>query len=208
MLAIVFLLWITVQPVEVRWSDADWILCHALPIIGVTGGLCVLFIKGGGRLAIVDGLVTVWTLYYTGRVWIGTEFPSGMEWLQMMMMMVLYVTLRMLFHRTKIPAWALCAGVVLLGCYEALVGIRQMIAGSGRHNIFFAHRDVSKPRTIFWLPDDGGNNRPLSFAIYNEYFIIILQPFIQRHLPVFECEVPFAGIGEERTGKESCKRIS
>lgn len=131
-----FLLWITVLPVEVRWSDDDGIMAYALPVIGVIGGLCVLFTKGGGKLTIVDGLVCVWALYYVGRVWFGAEYPCGTEWLQVMEMIVLYIVLRMMFHNTKIPAWVLCAGIVLFAFYEAIVGASQLILGRGRHHIF------------------------------------------------------------------------
>lgn len=135
-LTLVLLLWITVQPVEVRWADADGILCYVLPIIGVIGGLCILFTKDDGKLTIVDVFVTVWVSYYIGRVWIGSEYPCATEWLQTMETVVLYVFLRFAFHDTKIPAWTLCVGLVLFGCYEALVGTWQLIAGCGRHRIF------------------------------------------------------------------------
>ena len=78
-MALVFLLWLTIQPVEVRWSDADGILSYALPVLGLIGGIFVLFTRGGGRLTIVDGLVALWSLYYVGRVWLGAEYPCGME---------------------------------------------------------------------------------------------------------------------------------
>lgn len=135
-ITLTFLLWITVQPVEVRWSDADGILSYALPIIGVIGGWHVLFTKGDGRLTVVDGLVYVWALYYVGRVWLGAEYPCGTDWLQVMEMVVLYIVLRMMLHNTKIPAWGLCAGIVLFAFYEAIVGFSQLLSGSGRHHIF------------------------------------------------------------------------
>lgn len=135
-MTLAFLLWITVLPVEVRWSDADGIMSYALPVIGVIGGLCVLFTKGSGKLTIVDGLVYVWTLYYVGRVWLGAEYPCGTDWLQAMEMVVLFIVLRMMFHNTKMPAWGLCAGIVLFAFYEAIVGAIQLISGSGRHHIF------------------------------------------------------------------------
>ena len=135
-LTLAFLLWLTVLPVEVRWSDADGILSSILPALGVAGVLCFLFAKGGGRLTLVDGLVTLWSLYYAGRVWLGAEYPCGTEWLQVMEMIVLYVMLRMMFHNIKIPAWALCAGIVLFAFYEAVVGAGQLISGNGRHQLF------------------------------------------------------------------------
>lgn len=135
-MALVFLLWLTIQPVEVRWSDADGILSYALPVLGLIGGIFVLFTRGGGRLTIVDGLVGIWTIYYVIRVWLGAEYPCGTEWLQVMEMVVLYVVLRMVLHGGRVPAWVLCAGIVLFGCYEAMVGAGQIISGNGRHHIF------------------------------------------------------------------------
>ena len=131
-----FLLWLTILPVEVRWSDADGILSNTLPALSVAGVLCFLFTKGGGRLTIVDGLVALWSLYYVGRVCFGAEYPCGTEWLQAMEIVVLYVVLRMVLHNTKIPAWGLCAGIVLFACYEAMIGAGQLISGNGRHHIF------------------------------------------------------------------------
>lgn len=135
-MALVFLLWLTIQPVEVRWSDADGILSYALPVLGLIGGIFVLFTRGGGRLTIVDGLVALWSLYYVGRVWLGAEYPCGTEWLQVMEMVVLYVVLRMVLHCGRVPAWVLCAGIVLFACYEAMVGAGQLMSGNGRHHIF------------------------------------------------------------------------
>lgn len=131
-----FLLWLTILPVEVRWSGADGILSNTLPALGVAGVPCFLSTKGGGRLTIIDGLVSLWSLYYVGRVWFGAEYPCGTEWLQAMEIVVLYVVLRMVLHNTKIPAWGLCAGIVLFACYEAMIGAGQLISGNGRHHIF------------------------------------------------------------------------
>lgn len=131
-----FLLWLTILPVEVRWSGADGILSNTLPALSVAEVLCFLFTKGGGRLTIVDGLVALWSLYYVGRVWFGAEYPCGTEWLQAMEIVVLYVVLRMVLHNTKIPAWVLCAGIVLFACYEAMIGAGQLISGNGRHHLF------------------------------------------------------------------------
>ena len=66
-----FLLWLTVRPVEVRWADADVMLGMGIPIVGVSGLLCVLFNKAKPRVTIADGLIIVWSIYYIGRVWLG-----------------------------------------------------------------------------------------------------------------------------------------
>ena len=144
-LTLAFLLWLTVLPVEVRWSDADGILSNTLPPLGVAGVLCFLFTKGGGRLTLVDGLVALWSLYYVGRVWLGAEYPCGTEWLQAMEMVVLYVVLRMTLHNTKIPAWGLCVGIVLAAGYEAMVGAEQLMTGNGRHQLFMLTGTFQNP---------------------------------------------------------------
>ena len=135
-ITLVFLLWITILPVEQRWSDADGSLSYAIPVLGVIGGMFVLFTRGGGKLTILDGLLGVWTIYYIGRVWLGAEYPCGMEWLQVMEMVAMYVVLRMMFHDTRVQSWWLCVGIVLFACYEAMVGAGQLMSGNGRHHIF------------------------------------------------------------------------
>ncbi len=58
-LLIVFLLWLTVQPLEIRWTETDVWLCFALPIIGGVGVLGILCSKEPCRFTITDGLVAV-----------------------------------------------------------------------------------------------------------------------------------------------------
>jgi len=135
-ICLAFLLWLTIQPVEVRWADADVVLCWSLPFIGIIGIMMLLLSKGKCHLTIVDGLVSIWTIYYIGRAWIGSEYPCATEWLQVIEVIALYVVLRMVFHNTKIPAWVLSAGIMIFGFYEAFVGVGQLISGQGRHHIF------------------------------------------------------------------------
>lgn len=136
LLTIAFLLWLTVQPLAIWWTETDEWLSIALPMIGGVGALCILLSKATCRFTITDGLVALWSLYYVGRVWFGAEYPCGTEWLQAMEIVVLYVVLRMVLHNTKIPAWVLCAGIVLFACYEAMIGAGQLISGNGRHHLF------------------------------------------------------------------------
>ena len=168
-LVLVFLLWITVLPVEVRWAEADGILGTALPILGGVGLLCMLCSRHRGRLTVVDGLVSLWAFYYIGRVWLGAEYPCGTEWLQVMEMVVLYVVLRMVLHDGRIPAWVLCAGIVLFAFYEAIMGAEQIISGNGRHHIFVltgtfqnpgpysAYLMIAGTIVICWLQNTGNN---------------------------------------------------
>lgn len=136
LLTIAFLLWLTVQPLAIWWTETDEWLSIALPMIGGVGALCILLSKATCRFTITDGLVTLWALYYIGRAWVGAEYPCAKEWLQAMEMLMMYVVLRVLFHDTKVKAWVLCAGIVLFACYEAMIGAGQLISGNGRHHIF------------------------------------------------------------------------
>ncbi|MCR5313780.1 MAG: O-antigen ligase family protein [Bacteroidaceae bacterium] len=135
-MTLVFLLWITIQPVEIRWSDAEEILCYAIPIIGLLGMTLSLFRTSGGRLTIVDCLVCIWIIYYIGRVWIGAEYPCSTVFLQTMEMIMLYAVLRIIFYDNRIQPCVLCVGIMLMGCYEAIEGIGQLISGHSRHHIF------------------------------------------------------------------------
>ena len=45
LLVLVYLLWLTVLPVEVRWADADVYLNISIPVIGIAGMICILLSK-------------------------------------------------------------------------------------------------------------------------------------------------------------------
>ena len=133
---VAFLLWLSVRPVEVRWADADVMLGAGIPVAGVIGVLCVLLKKGEARVTVVDGLAMVWAAYYVGRVWLGAEYPCGMDFLKAVEMLLLYFVLRAVMCDGRLSAWWLVAGIAVCGAYEALLGVCQMLAGAGRHHLF------------------------------------------------------------------------
>lgn len=135
-LTLMFLLWIIVQPVEVRLTETDVILCNAFLVIGFLGCLFMLFSKKIGRMTVFDACVVLWVLYYICRAWVGAEYPCATEFLQVMEMIVLYVVLRLMFHLNKVKDWMICVTIMLFACYESILGIIQILSGVGRHEIF------------------------------------------------------------------------
>ena len=145
MLAIGFLLWLTLLPVEVRWADANEMLCMGTPVIGIMGIICILLNNVKMKVTIVDGLVMIWTLYYVGRVWIGAEYPCGTDCLKVMGIILLYFTLRCVLNNTCLSVWWLVVGIIGCGTYEAAIGIYQMLTGTSRHHLFILTGTFQNP---------------------------------------------------------------
>lgn len=136
LLVVVWVLWLTLQPVEVRWAYADVILATGIPTIGIVGIINILSNKSKMKITIVDGMVLAWSIYYVGRIWLGGEYPCGMDFLKAMEMMLLYFVLRCALNSIQISAWWLIVAIMGCAAYEALLGIYQMLTGTGRHHLF------------------------------------------------------------------------
>ncbi len=142
---IVFLLWLTLLPVEVRWAYADVVLTAGVTVAAVVGVLCVLCSGRRLRVTAVDGLVMLWSLYYICRAWIGAEFPCGTDFLKSVEMILLYFVLRVVLQNTRVPEYLLIIGIVACGCYEACLGIYQLFTGTGRHHLFLLTGSFQNP---------------------------------------------------------------
>lgn len=135
LLSVVYLLWVTLLPVEARWAEGDMLLMQGSMAVCCIGLTAVL--RGAKpRVTLTDGLVMLWMAYYVGRVYIGGEYACATDSLKTASMCVLYYSLRALFHDTRLSAWWLVAGIILCGCCESLMGLRQMIEGTSRHPVF------------------------------------------------------------------------
>ena len=144
-LVLVYLLWLTVLPVEVRWADADVYLNIGIPVIGIAGMICILLSKAQMKVSIVDGMVMIWALYYVGRVWIGAEYPCGIDFLKAMEKVLLYFTLRCVLNNARWSGWWLIAGIVGCGIYESLLGFYQILTGTSRHHLFLLTGSFQNP---------------------------------------------------------------
>lgn len=133
---LVFLLWLTVLPVEVRWFESDTILAMGIPVAAIIGAGSFLFSKVRARVTVVDMLVTIWSVYYICRTWVGADYPCGVDGLKALEMMLLYYVIRIMLHDSRLSGWWVFFFVLLCGCYESILGIYQLFTGTGRHHLF------------------------------------------------------------------------
>lgn len=88
------------------------------------------------RLTVIDTLIALWMVYYMLRVCVGAEHACATQFLKCMSSCLLYFCLRGLYSvKGFSPLWLL-AGIMLCGCYEAGIGITQLLNGSSRHHLY------------------------------------------------------------------------
>lgn len=137
MLFCVFLLVLTLQPVELRFADADVWLAYAMPAACAAGA--VIMLVGRSKLALtwIDGAVALWAAYAFGRAYVGNEWPCSTQLMQMGETLLLYCVLRVLFgNKGMVSPWCLIVGLVVCAGVEALMGVWQMVCGGSRHYMY------------------------------------------------------------------------
>lgn len=132
--ALLAVLLMTLHDVSTTWTDAEPMLAVRAAGVAVTAG--VLLWLTGQRImwGWIDTAVLLWGLYMTGRAWAGGVYPCWDFGLKMILMAMLYVSLRMLFSTRLAGGAALTACIVAMACYEAVLGGWQMVAGTSRHH--------------------------------------------------------------------------
>lgn len=144
-LGFIFLLWVTLRPVELRLDGADELLIWAMPVF-VLVALPMLFLrKGKIHVSVVDWLVLLWMIYFVCRTWMGGEYACATQFLKNTMMFVLYFVARIFFGCYKTPAKIMMFLIMLFGCYEALWGLVQIINGSSRHYLYLLTGNFQNP---------------------------------------------------------------
>lgn len=127
----------TVMPVEFRWMECEPWIFFGIPALLVIGFTLLIWHKQRFDYTYTDILVCVWFVYYVGRAWIGNEWPCQMEFLKVAELFLLYMGLRVVFHRTKMSVWMLIGCILVFGCYEAYLGFTQIYGdGVSRHGLF------------------------------------------------------------------------
>jgi|GEM_PF-567796 len=144
-LTIAFLLFLSLQPVEVRWADADVWLVESMSVLGIVGICGLMAYRTKARITLVDAMVALWALYDLFRVYIGAEYPCATEGLKACTAILLYVFTRVVFHESRLSAWWLVAGVLLCGCYESIWGVLQIMDGTSRHHLFLLTGNFQNP---------------------------------------------------------------
>lgn len=147
LLAVMYLLGLTLMPVEVRWAESYMLLLWSLPVLCAAGLYGIIFVNKTNPLKItmVDSAIVVWSLYYLLRVYIGGEYPCATDFLKTCTIVLLYASLRILFNSTKLSAWWIIAILIFCGVYEAISGISQMINGTSRHHLFMLTGNFQNP---------------------------------------------------------------
>ena len=144
-MSVAFLIFLTLQTGGARWTEADLTLALSFPVLAGTGIVAALFYRNKVRITITDAVLTVWMLYYAGRVYAGCEYCCATVFLKTVSVYLLYVFLRVVFSHSCISAWWIKAGLVFFGCYEGLLGISQMINGTSRHHLYLLTGTFQNP---------------------------------------------------------------
>lgn len=132
-----FLMWLTVQNVDVRWGQAEVVLQWSLPALSVLAMIINITDRAKAkRCSALDVLVLIWAAYYCLWAYIGTEFPCTTQFLKDFGMFLLYFTLRPIMSCCKSSSTFIISFLLICGCYEALEGLWQVIHGSGRHYLY------------------------------------------------------------------------
>ena len=134
--ALLYLLVLTVLPVEIRWSMSERLLVNALPFMCVYIVVLLVFKQARVKFTSGDCFITVWAMYCLGRIWIGAEYPCFTIAIRGIVLLITYFCLRLLFTCAKerrVLQVALIVGILLCGGYEAICGISQLLAGNSRH---------------------------------------------------------------------------
>lgn len=137
LLTLLYLLVLSVLPVEIWWSMSERHLVNALPFMCVYIVVLLVFKQAHIKLTLGDCLITVWAMYCLGRIWIGAEYPCFTIAIRGVVLLVTYFCIRLLFACTKerrVLQVALIVGILLCGGYEAICGISQLLAGNSRHS--------------------------------------------------------------------------
>lgn len=134
---VLMLMLTTVMSIERRWMEAEVWIFYGIPVLLLIGFAMLIWKKQRFACTLTDVIVAIWFAYYVARAWIGNEWPCQMEFLKTTELFLLYVGLRIAFHRTKMSAWVLIGSVLFFGCYEAWLGASQMYGDEiSRHGLF------------------------------------------------------------------------
>ena len=149
---ICFLLWLCLNPVEMRWAEADTILAWGVMVILAMAGVLWILpkkiydeIRANSGWSWLDTLFALGTLYYVLRAWIGTEYPCSTAFLKSMEMVMLYFALRCLMTKGCLSAKWIMGGLMICAVYELGLGITQIINGSSRNYLYLLTGTFQNP---------------------------------------------------------------
>jgi len=130
---VLLLMYLTLLPVERRWAGAEILVADWTGVLLLTGAVMLLAVAGKMKITVTDVVVFAWFAVYTVMVWTGDTYSCQSEFLHATVMFLLYFALRQMFVVAGMPAWMIIASVIVGGCYEAVMGMEQMVNGTSRH---------------------------------------------------------------------------
>lgn len=132
----VLLLAQTVIPVDERWTAVEVGLVHGLIYLFIAGGIYVVVCKHRVEVTVTDIFACLFFMFYILSTWLFPHYPCRTEILKAVETFLLYCSLRILLDKTNVSAWILLVCLVLLGCYEAFLGVSQLFKGFSRNPLF------------------------------------------------------------------------
>ena len=135
-LCLAFILWFTIQPVEMNWTLTDLLLTEAICEVTIFAALMLVWRKQQMTLSVVDVVVFLWFVYVMLRAYVNPVHPCAYFCLRTMQMFSLYLAARLLFTSFTITENVLVVGILLCAGYEVLLGVSQLWDGNSRHYLY------------------------------------------------------------------------
>lgn len=133
------------MPVETGWSDAEIVLCRIIPFIAAAGCVSIYISKRLPRFSAVDFIAMAWAAYSLCRCWLDSSYPAAGYAMRMLMMSVLYLSLRLFSSRIRQVGYIFSCLILLFSLLEAGEGILQVISGTSRHHLYPATGSFLNP---------------------------------------------------------------
>lgn len=140
---LLYLLWQTLQPTDVRFIATDTHLVLSIEVFAVIVIMtCIIQRAQKGHcspcfhMRWCDLFVLLWLVYYSIRVWFWTEYPCATEVLKGLTMFATYFVLRLFFTFYRPSARMLILCLLLFCGYEAIQGVFQLMNGGSNHMLF------------------------------------------------------------------------
>lgn len=130
------ILWFAIQPVESSWSETDISFTYAIYGLSVVAIVMLFLQKRYISFSVIDTIVCLWFLYVFLRAYFDPTYPCAPFCLRVIQMFTLYIGLRLLFSSTEIPERLIVTGIIICAFYEVIIGAKQIINDSSRHNLY------------------------------------------------------------------------
>ena len=124
-LCILLILWFTIQPVELNWTETDLSLTVVVCGITVVAVILLFLCKQQMALSVIDTVVFLWLFYVMLRAYVTPVYPCANFCIRAIQMVSLYIAARLLFSSVTITEHVLVVGILICAGYELLLGAFQ-----------------------------------------------------------------------------------